>query len=104
MEILKSKAYINEVLKDLEPQLALLNGNDLNHYYTMLASLSSYKDYLARLVLEDMVTVKDTYYYKLISCLMRLLSKDDEYLLMTILTKHIFSNKKLKKHGCTNYH
>ena len=62
--------------------------NALDQQIVFLASLSKYKDYFATLILSK--KLKRTQIRQNLPMILRLLSKNDEYLLMKLLTKHLF--------------
>ena len=75
------------LLQDLEP----ISTSFLHNYHSSLALLSPYKDHLASLITNKKLSKQEI--HTVLPHMMKLLSTNDEYLLMIIVSKHIFGKE-----------
>ena len=89
IELLKEigeESVISEVVKEAARQLG--ESRTVEERIVKLAGLSAYKDYFAMLIIDK--KLKKQQIKEHLALFLSLLSRNDEYLLMLLLSKHMF--------------
>lgn len=87
-ETLKDSSNYNQILLTFLTDLDQLIQTSQNVHQSQLALLAMYKDYFASLVLNK--KLKKSEVQDLAPHLLRVLSKNDEFLLMILFSKYVF--------------
>ncbi len=91
MRVSRAAEGYEEVMRECEKRIRTLENIETNKRIVELTRYSGVKDFVAELIINK--KVKKSHVLSHIHTLLRLLSRNDEYLLMLILSKYLFKGK-----------